>query len=208
MTKKEIRRKTKTPFNQKSYQDSSDIEASDDENERFSVSMLSETLNHPQYLDSDAQFRSADHLFEVLRDMFPCSTIPELRDVWEKYRPDLEAAVCHLLAKFEQSLPEVVETMAIDNNDVLCQDVQWPELGRANEERRSGSWRHLDETYRDRLLKGSGGEEDMCWDFGDDSHDNASEASFESAFSCVSSSVVSSSSQVSYSSTPPNASHF
>eukprot|EP00301_Raphidiophrys_heterophryoidea_P019473 c4409_g1_i1.p1 GENE.c4409_g1_i1~~c4409_g1_i1.p1 ORF type:complete len:185 (-),score=25.73 c4409_g1_i1:553-1107(-) len=136
-------------------------------------------FDHPSHLDADAQIRSTDHLFDVLVDMFPRRTPEDLRAIWEKHRPNIEEAICHVLAQSEQELPDVTrepycEAMAIDDDNMIYGD--WSDAGfcpGSQHEASAPNQGHLSRYTRDSF-----------------SNDFSSEASCDSfPLSCVSSSL-------------------
>jgi hypothetical protein len=159
-----------------------------------------QSINSLQLADDEyAQIRDTDHLFEVLLDMFPRTSPHELREVWEKHRPNLEAAVCHVLALSEQQYPELPDDGSSSFHAPMEEDSiwveAWPQLVQGNDNHNNLQQKQFCETsYRDRLLSGP---YQANWDGveRDTTNDNASEASFGSVFSTTSSSAHSSNSQ-------------
>eukprot|EP00301_Raphidiophrys_heterophryoidea_P023803 c7539_g1_i1.p1 GENE.c7539_g1_i1~~c7539_g1_i1.p1 ORF type:complete len:207 (-),score=39.24 c7539_g1_i1:588-1208(-) len=159
------------------------------------------SLANITYEDDDSQIRNADHLFEVLLDMFPRSPPEDLQEVWEKHRPNLEAAICHVLAQSEQQYPDTTD----ENNNSQMQDAtiwfsEWPDLNQNNDDfRQSQTIQRCESSYRDCLMREP---DDYRWDGleRDTNNDNTSEASFGSVLSGVSSSVQSSTSHSSFAS--------
>jgi len=199
MRKSHRRPKTKFPYSEDLFTDS-DFASSHDEG--FSVNSLAETLNAPPD-DDDARIRDTDHLFEVLLDMFPRLPRPDLQEIWEKHRPNLETAVCHALALSEQQYPDIPDNgFQVMEEDAIWFS-EWPDLGNSDDFQVSQV--QYDNSYRDCLMRDP--DEDFRWDSSerDTSNDNASEASFGSLLSGLSSSVPSSTHNLS--SNSPNAAH-
>jgi len=203
MRKSHRRPKTKFPYSEDLFTDS-DFASSHDEG--FSVTSLAETLNNPPLADDDdARIRDTDHLFEVLLDMFPHSSPHLLQEIWEKHRPNLEAAVCHVLAQSEQQFPDDSHGPRVPEEDAIWFS-EWPDLGQPDDFHIS-QLHQIDNSYRDCLMRDP--DEDMRWDSSerDTNNDNTSEASFGSMLSGVSSNVQSSASHH-LSSDPTNTAHF
>jgi len=202
------RPKTKFPYTEDVFGEPDFVPSPDD---RSGYTFHSHTqLNNSLFTendDDDSQIRNTDHLFEVLLDMFPCSSPHDLREIWEKHRPNLEAAVCHVLAQSEQQYPELPDDdsgfQAPMEEDAIWFS-EWPELGQGTEQSRAQA--SYESSYRDCLMRQS---DNMAWDSAEreTANDNTSEASFGSVFSSVSSSIQSLSSHT-ISSDPTNFSPF
>jgi hypothetical protein len=68
-------------------------------------------------IDDDSNYHSTDYLLEVLRDMFPQVPRDELEQVWLRHRPDLDSAVCQLIAEtqeFDHQILRSAEAMSDD----------------------------------------------------------------------------------------------
>jgi len=91
-----------------------------------------------QHIDTDIRCQhSTDYLLEVLRDMFPGSHPDILQQVWDRHKPDLDAAVCQLTQDFDSThafhqplyMDQEYELSKIDNTpdwpQAMATDEQW-----------------------------------------------------------------------------------
>lgn len=169
--------------------------------------MIEEDAPDASWIDPDVRQSSADHLFQVLRDMFPHIGDDRLGEVWDRHRPNMEAAVCQLLEAtpadpLPNSLPRegTFAVMPTDDDDIMMDNgFDWPGLSHS-EAIFQDSWsqvpaelppsptphRHLDPptrvSYREKLVHGASAHNPIRRNSKSDI-DAASEASFSTMFS-------------------------